>query len=296
MKTFEENIHSIYGEQGKIWLQNLPLLLENIQDDWDIGLIKPFPHMSFNYVVEAENNEGSSYVLKVFPSKKAYFQEHLALQFFKGSHMVRVLRNSPKFNALLLEKLTPGTSLKERLFLEEDTAVEVYGTILKSLWNNPSRPIEGQFPSISDWFKVFEGPQSTLLPREILKRAQELRGKLEEQTKEFRLFHGDLHLDNILMHGKKWMVIDPKGALGTKAFEASAFDFILDSELEAGRDLSKILQRRLKKLAQHINLCPKELKEALFLKLTLSTLWFMEDRLSPEKPLKILEILMKMKV
>jgi streptomycin 6-kinase len=47
---FKENILNIYGEQGKIWLLNLPNKLQEISMQFGLSKLTPFDNLSYNYV------------------------------------------------------------------------------------------------------------------------------------------------------------------------------------------------------------------------------------------------------
>ena len=289
-KELEDTLRLIHGTKASSWISALPKSIKNLENQWNIRNVIPLESLSFNYVARALDAGGAPVVLKLILDEQSYYREKLSLQKLKGYRIVRVIDSSDEHQALLLEKLQPGETLKESTSLTLDAKMHIYANLL----NQQDPIIEPQtenFPTILDWFQAFHGPYAVELPKNVLKKALEFQKKSAKDPLHF--CHGDLHLENILSHGKSWTMIDPKGVLATKAFEVAAFDFLSEEELLNDSPMADLLEERICLLAQHCHLEIQTLKETLFLKLTLSALWFMDDNLCPLKPLRILEALQK---
>jgi|GEM_PF-2982241 len=53
MSTFQSNILNIYGEKGKVWLDELPLLVVAISLKQELRDLKEAINLSYNYVLSS---------------------------------------------------------------------------------------------------------------------------------------------------------------------------------------------------------------------------------------------------
>src|SRR6266571_7747242 len=104
------------GEQGRQWVERLPELLARYEERWQLKIGAPFSNLSYHYVAPAVRADGTEAVLKAgltdeFPSQP------LALQICGGHGMVRLLEFEERDGIMLMERLRPGTTLRQ---VEED--------------------------------------------------------------------------------------------------------------------------------------------------------------------------------
>lgn len=109
---FENNIISIYGDNGKQWLIDLPNILANIADEWNLSNLKPVDNLSMNYIVSGFQGS-QEIILKLSLDERLVIREHSALKALAGFGAVEVLGYKEK--TLLLKKLSPAISLKTYL-------------------------------------------------------------------------------------------------------------------------------------------------------------------------------------
>jgi streptomycin 6-kinase len=48
MKTFETNIVNIYGNQGKVWLDDLPRIVDELAGKYGLSDLKPVENLSYS--------------------------------------------------------------------------------------------------------------------------------------------------------------------------------------------------------------------------------------------------------
>jgi streptomycin 6-kinase len=65
MTTFQSNIISIYGEKGKIWLNELPQLVSATSSKLDLRDLKEVPNLTYNYVLSGFQ-DGNHIILKLW--------------------------------------------------------------------------------------------------------------------------------------------------------------------------------------------------------------------------------------
>ena len=155
-QNFTETIKGAFRQQGKIWLQNLPHIIGEIESNWKVIVKEPFPNLSYHFVAPCVCDDGGEAVLKIgFPGEaENIFNEMRMLKFLKGESAVKLLRFDEKRFAILLEKLTPGANLKMLFRENEEKAVETAICVMRKVWR--AAPKETVFPKIEGWFENFK--------------------------------------------------------------------------------------------------------------------------------------------
>jgi streptomycin 6-kinase len=134
--------------------------------------------------------------------------EGAALSFWEPTGIVaRLLGTRDDGLTLLMERLTPGTALDNtgRPFEER---LEVLGGLAAQL--HARLPAPSGCVSLSDF--VADGRRALAGRPELLHQLEELLRPGEDEV----LIHADLHGGNVLRHGGRWKVIDPKGVRGDR--------------------------------------------------------------------------------
>lgn len=258
MENLKHNIVTIYGKRGKAWLAGLPLRIEQLQHSWRLSELKPFPNLSYNYVLKAMQGN-IPVILKLSPDADLMDKEAKALNAFKGFGAVSVLDR--KEGVLLLERAVPGQLLKNNLHKEK--RIEIACNVIERLHQAPVSSKEG-FPSIEEWLAAVDKEWN--LPKDHLKRARKLKNKLITKDSWRKiLLHGDLHQENILSSGNSWVVIDPKGVIGDPIHEMWA------CVEDPGHDL--------KFLASYFGYPLQDVIEWYYVRLILASCWQAEDGL-----------------
>ncbi|AIL13543.1 kinase [Candidatus Paracaedimonas acanthamoebae] len=271
MNTFEQNIISIYGSRGQKWLRQLPTLVQQIAQAWDLNNLRPIETMTYNYVLSGFQKE-KPVVLKLSLDEERLYKETAILKIFKNYGAVRVLNSDT--HTLLLEQLIPGYSLKTYLPERKDEARLVMCQIMGRLHQAPlSQNSKTLFPSISDLLKILDKEWN--IPTEYLVKARFLKDKLLNYSQSYVLLHWDLHHDNILLQDKEWVVIDPQGVIGPPVSETWAFIVDPASDTEY--------------IASYFNYSLENVRQWYFVRLILAICWNLEDHLDPEHFLQLAE-------
>lgn len=273
MNTFEHTIISLYGDKGREWLHQLPFLVQKISHEWNLTHLTPIQTMTYNYVLLGSQKK-IPVVLKISIAQERLFRETEALKIFSGRNAVTIL-NSTK-NALLLERLLPGYSLKTYLPERKNDARTIACHVLKKMYLSPfSLTQKNSFPSITDLLKILENDWD--LSSEYLIKARFLKDKLLKTSQPFNFLHGDLHHDNILAHGNEWITIDPQGIIGPLISETWAFviDPISDTQF----------------IAEYFKYPLESVREWYFIRVMLSACWNLEDHLDPDPFLSLAKII-----
>jgi streptomycin 6-kinase len=241
----------VFGEGSDRWLDELPELLRRCEQRWKLRLDPPFP-LSYGYVAPATRDNGTPVVLKArFPNSEAR-DEIEALRAFAGDAAVRLIDADLTACAMLIERIEPGTMLRE--LMDDDESTVIAGAIMRRLHRAP--PEGHVFPTVRDWWtraaadirSRFEGGAGPL-PADLFARAEAT--LLSSPLKPWLLLHGDVHHENILLDATRgWLVIDPQGVVGDPAYEAGTF---VRNHLPEGQASRAVLARRVAVLTEELD-------------------------------------------
>ena len=140
-------IVELYEDEGAAWLERLPALIDDCARRWSLTMQPPYP-LSYNYVAPAIRADGTPVVLKVgFPSDEIPERDRGAAALRRPWHACSCWRPIPTGARLLLERLTPGTTL---VHMEDDEqATAIAAEVMRQLWQGPGggAPPEYPFPN-----------------------------------------------------------------------------------------------------------------------------------------------------
>src|SRR5690349_14029377 len=102
-----------FGDTVEPWLEELPDRLAALQDRWNLRLREVIPRGSMSVVIRCQAPDDTRAVLKVSPDVQRLACETAGLGYWAGGHVPRVLDADVGMGALLLEEITPGTTLRD---------------------------------------------------------------------------------------------------------------------------------------------------------------------------------------
>jgi streptomycin 6-kinase len=207
----------------KAWLENLPVLLEELTDRWSLVIEKPFDHSgSCSWVAPAVRADGTEAVVKLAMPHMEGAHEIEGLRFWNGDATVKLLEADDQRGAMLLERCRPGTTLRSEPEAKQD---EVIATLLRRLWRLTSQS-NGfcQFRHLSEMLEIWQ--QETLAQIEHWSDAKLVRGglrvfrELARPASTDTLLVTDLHAGNVLRAEREpWLMIDPKPFIGDVSYD-----------------------------------------------------------------------------
>jgi streptomycin 6-kinase len=272
-KTFVQNIKDIYGNNGQDWLDGLPQNLRYLENLWDVKLKKTMPNLTYSYVALAETKSGLS-VIKVAPKSERLDREICWYQAQKTG-CAHLILNDKEQGALLLEYLQPGVSLKQKVIEgQDDEATEIIAQVIIEL-NAPKITGKTPFPHVSELLKDLELLKGKI-PSSLFSYGCDLFHRLLE-IKDNLLLHGDLHHDNILSHGEKYLAIDPHGYVGPQAFEVGAFIRNPYDCFPKNRSLEEMLSLRLNILYKLLPFSREEINGWALVYTLIAASWSVQD-------------------
>jgi streptomycin 6-kinase len=270
---FEKNIFSLYGQQGQVWLNNLPRLTEKLAKKWSLSDVQVLPNLSYNYI--AGGMQGNlPVVLKIGFDKPALRYEMQALKLFADNGCVALLDADLEQGALLLQRVIPGASLKTLLPEQDRHAIDITSQVIKKLQSDTKHKLNG-FPRVEDWLTALDKKWD--FPQQYLEKARVLKSRLLSTTTQQVLLHGDLHNDNILSCGdNQWIAIDPKGVIGDPVYEVGAAIYNQMPETLSQSAAKHIIHGRVEQLAESLGFDRQRILDWAFVQVVLRTCWALE--------------------
>jgi streptomycin 6-kinase len=223
-----ERLTARFGPGIASWFAELPDVLGEIAERWQLEWGPLIPRGSMSVVIRCEMPDRLLAVLKVSPDRARLANEAAALQRWTTGHAPAVLEVDDSLGALLIEAIDPGTPLIESLVYPD---VETAAELLNSLHANgvPDQsypPLPQRVANLFDsGTKPYERHPSLLdvVPPGLYERGRQFAARLAESVRPIALLHGDLTPSNILDGGPQrgLVAIDPAPCLGDDlAFDA----------------------------------------------------------------------------
>lgn len=288
MSNLEKNVTNVWGNKGREWLKNLPNLIAELSAHWKLSDVTPVENMSYNYVATAKRHRNTPVVLKFSCDKALIEDEYRALKHFNGVGSIRVIDRYANHNAILLEQAIPGYLLKENHPSNIEDTIKIYASVVKELASIPK--LDAEYTHAEKWCQAIDRIHDQRIKPQHIDKTKELRSYLLSSSDKEYLCHGDLHLENIIHHNKKWLSIDPKGILGEMAFEAAAFDLLDKSEWAESESIPHKINQRISLLANNLDIPEDRLLAWIFLRVIISVQWFIEDNGDPDETLKLADV------
>lgn len=174
--------------------------------EWGVPLGDRIVAGRFSFVAFA----GDDAVLKVVPVEDDEADHEAdALALLAGEGAVRLLRHDPARRAILVERARPGFDASG---LSEYEAMRVAVGAAKRFWRPAARghPFRWIGDHVPRWL-------ASAGDHYLVRQAKEIYASMEPS--DTTLVHGDFHHHNLLSHGDRWVVIDPKPMVGEPEFD-----------------------------------------------------------------------------
>jgi streptomycin 6-kinase len=275
---FIHTIENTYGEDGRQLIANLPVLVEEVSQRWDLTDVQPVPNLSYNFVAFA-NRGGDEVALKIGVPNRELTSEMAALRLFNGQGACHLTDSDEEKGFLLLERLRPGLMLST---LEDDEeATHIAAEVMQKIWR--PAPEDDVFIRLSDWFDglkrlhaMFNGGTGPLNSKLVERVERSVKDLFAENHKPV-LMHGDFHHSNILSSERGWLVIDPKGVIGPAGYEAGPLLMNPWGDLLNGSNYWLMTERRIDILHERLGFERERIREWGLAHAILSAWWGIED-------------------
>ena len=205
------------------WLDRLPHLVEKSMREWSLSHDRPLDgeEASCSFISAVRRADGTPAVLKIGMPHMEAEDEIKGLRFWNGDPTVRLLASDDEWGAMLLERCSPGTTLRALPEIEQDA---IFAALLRRLWRRPAFPFEFRPLSamIEHWSEETLAQSQSWPDPELVGEGLRLFQDLLHNSSEEVLLATDLHAGNVLRAEREpWLVIDPKPFLGDPAYDAT---------------------------------------------------------------------------
>ncbi len=173
-----------------------------------------------------------------------------------------------------MERLEPGSSLKQLFPHEDEQATEIAASVIRQLHAKPQEIPEG-FPTMEDWFAPLFDDRYSVLASEYDRVQAIVRDLLGRDDTRF-LCHGDLHHENILLSKGGWISIDPKGVIAPLWFEIGCFMRNPLNLLDKS-NTGVIIERRFDQFAELLGIERGILVQSSYVQAVLAASWVLQE-------------------
>jgi streptomycin 6-kinase len=274
--AFVNNVTAAFGDPGRRYLADLPVLLDEAAHRWTLTPGEPFL-LSYNYVCAVTRADGTPAVLKLGVPNPELTSEMAALQYFDGDGAVRLLEADPERGMCLLEWLHPGEMLAA--LADDDQRTHLAADVMLRLWRPAPQGLP--FIKLSDWFAGLDGLRPRFgggtgpFPKNSVEMAEALIPELFANSSPPLLIHGDLHHFNILSSERGWLAIDPKGVIGPPEYEVGPLLLNPWNDIK-GVNATRITERRIAILSERLDFPRRSLRGWAICHAVLSAWWDIE--------------------
>ncbi|MEP6944418.1 MAG: aminoglycoside phosphotransferase family protein [Acidobacteriota bacterium] len=222
---FVKNTIALCGERGEKWLDELPTILAELGEKWGVEPGRHFKNLSYNYVANAAMSNGKSAVIKIgLPLEDVeIFGETAYLKAVNGEGAVQLLGSDRERQAILLERVVPGSNLKSFFKKDQAAATGVAIGVLKRVLRPVGEDV-ADLVSLDGWFDGMRRYPGTNFPHDYAEKALSFYEELSQDKANVLLIPGDLHHSNILTAKREpFLLIDPKGMVGHAGYDMGVF-------------------------------------------------------------------------
>lgn len=248
------------AQDGDDWLAKLPEAAEQAVSLRELTVERVHvPGGRSSLVVLVRLADDTPAVLKLVPPRSRPESERAALAHWNGLGAVRLLDPSAADGALLLERLHRDVSV--RSLPEAKALLEAAGT-LRRLWVQP--PADHRFETVAErtgrqadaMRAAADGEVGPLVDAALAAREELLAGDAE-----VRLLHGTFRQSKVLQGDRvPWLAVGPDPVVGECAFDLARLVRDRVEDLIASPSGSSITRRRVKKLAESLDVDQERLR------------------------------------
>lgn len=214
---------------GREWLERLPRLIGELQEEWELRIGEPFRGGSCSWVAPVLRADGASAVLKVSWPHREMRTEPVALRLWDGRGAVRVYAHEPERHAFLLERCEPGTELAQDGRTPAEERLRAACAVLRELWSVGPAEAAPEMETLADVAAERAGLLEERASRQgwpkepatgLFGTAAGLLRELPGTAGRNAVLHGDFNPGNLLAARRRpWLAIDAKPMTGDPAFD-----------------------------------------------------------------------------
>lgn len=264
---------------GYAFMDALPKSLADYSERWGLSEFRLVEYYSVNCLFYCKSAEHGDCVLKIFGCEYKWFIDEICvIRELDGKYRyVRAYESDEGQGALLLERIKPGTTLKQELSLER--RIEIFADIWKQsqiAFNGLSKYKAYLQMTEEAAVKQWENGENQEL-RKAARLMTSVCGDLYSRYPKRVLLHADLHGDNLLKNENgDYVIVDPHAKVGPPICDLGRF--IANEFGDAVKnDRDNVTMRVVSRLSELLKLPYIDITRAFFVDITLMTCWDAEN-------------------
>jgi streptomycin 6-kinase len=273
-----KHVTAICGESGVAWLSDLPRIVAELEERWNVTTEPAFEKGEFNFVAPA-SSETVDAVLKVSPpySQVEILAEAEFLAKLNGNGSARLLQEDRENRAILIERIRPGVAMDVYFADDPFACVEPAIKVLKSILTPPPYP-PSEAQLFYDWHFRFQRSLDTEFPYEYANKALTIFDRLFQDDERTFYLHGDFHPGNVISSGEEdFVVIDPKGLVGHVTYDISVFLNNLHWWQKGKDGVRENLFHAARQFGEAFDIDERTIREAAYAGMVIGAWWNFED-------------------
>ena len=219
-----KHVQEALGDAGRVWLDGLSYLIQQIENEWSVKVGEPFVAGEFNFVAPAMSSRHGSVVIKIAPPfpDGEFFSELAYLKHQNGRGCVGVVAENRQLRAMMLERAVPGKNLAEEFAgRESESLLPALECLHRIDCDLPDGSTEVIY--LDRWFDGLRRYTESEFPGVYAKKALRFYEKLSAKS-ERKYIHGDFHPGNLVTAEREsYLAIDPKGIVGFVGYDIAVF-------------------------------------------------------------------------
>lgn len=205
------------------WLERLPQVVRELAERRSLTIGEPFlgDDVTCSWVARVVLPGGQAAVLKIAMPHFEGAHEIQGLRFWGGDPTVQLIAADESPGAMVLERCSPGTALRDIPEAEQD--VVICG-LLRRLWRRPgsSHPFRPLAALMEHWSSETVAAEDRWPDAGLVRAGLTLFDELPRTADAEVLLATDLHAGNVLRASREpWLVIDPKPFVGDAAYDVT---------------------------------------------------------------------------
>ena len=286
-KTFKDtlpkelvvHISAICGKRGEEWFDALPEIIRELENQWSLTVLEPFPGIEYNFVAAALLDDGRDAVVKVSPpyERIEIHCEAKYLQVRNGDAVIKLLAHDRERKAMLLERATPGNALFKEFDENPEGVIQPAIDVLRSVLRPPPDDT-ADVDFLDRWFDNFRRYRESEFPKDRAEKACEIYERLSVQPGRTYYLHGDFHPGNIVTAtGEPYLLIDPKGIVGHIGYDIAVFLNNLLWWQKKRSDVEAFLNEAIDRFSDEFVIRPFELREWSYAYMVIGAWWNFDE-------------------
>lgn len=275
------NHEEIKSHFGAAFYAKVVACLRKYALKWRLSGFEQIDYYSVNCLFTCMSEQYGPCILKIGNDSKAAENEYHILLEYAGTRFCTVYEADPTNGVLLLEKIIPGTRLREEPDL--DKRLSLFYELSRGLHKKPAdRTV---YPTYMDWIGSITAYMRSRKDYGFLYAkmadAERICRMLYDKYADEMLLHGDLHHDNILAdENNRYRIIDPKGVIGNPVFDIPRF-ILNEFGDEKNEDFCRKIVHITRTLSLKFNIPESDIRRLTYVEMCMANCWDVESRQEP---------------